>query len=235
MSVEPAPHNPGSLRRHLPNALTVLRLFLAAAFFVLLTPWTAGDRLLHQAVPHTFATPNWTLLWAATLFILAAATDALDGFLARRWKVTSPFGRIMDPFADKVLVVGAFIILAGPAFHFGADIRGRSPEDFQVSGVEPWMVVVALARELLVTSIRGYTEARGIAFPAEWSGKAKMILQAVAVPLILITLALADARYGTPGRTIVLWLVWTTVAVTVVSGIPYVVRASRALRTGGRE
>lgn len=227
--------NPRALRRNLPNTLTVLRLFLAAGFFVLLTPWTADDRLLREAEPHTFSTPNWTLLSAAALFVLAAATDALDGFLARRWRVTSPFGRIMDPFADKVLVVGAFIILAGPAFHFGADVRGRSPDDFQVSGVEPWMVVVALARELLVTSIRGYAESRGVAFPAGWSGKAKMILQAVAVPLILTSLALMDARVGTPGRILVLVTVWTTVGVTVISGVPYVMRAARAFRGGGRE
>jgi CDP-diacylglycerol--glycerol-3-phosphate 3-phosphatidyltransferase len=234
MTAEPALHDTSPLRRHLPNALTVLRLFLAAAFFVILTPWTVGDRLLHEAVPHTLSTPNWTLLSAAALVVLGAATDALDGHLARRWNVTSPFGRIMDPFADKVLVVGAFIILAGPTFHFGTDVRGHSATDFQVSGVEPWMVVVALARELLVTSIRGYAEARGVAFPADWSGKAKMVLQAVAVPLILATLALTDARVETRGRVIVLVTVWVTVGVTVISGIPYVVRASRALGSGGR-
>ena len=234
MPAAPDAHDPSPLRRNLPNALTVLRLVLAAAFFVVLTPWTVGDRLLREAEPHTFAAPNWTLLGAAVLFVLAAATDALDGYLARRWRVTSPFGRIMDPFADKVLVVGAFIILAGPTFHFGADFRGRGPQDFQVSGVEPWMVVVALARELLVTSIRGYAEARGIAFPADWSGKAKMILQAVAVPLILVTLGVMDARVGTPGRVLVLVTVWATVAVTVASGVPYVMRAARAFRGGGQ-
>lgn len=220
----------GALYRHMPNALTVLRLVLAAAFFVILTPWTAGDRLLRDDEPHTFSDPNLVLLTAALLFILAALTDMLDGYLARRWNVTTAFGRVMDPFADKVLVVGAFIYLAGPAFHFGTDVRGRGPEDFQVSGVEPWMVVVALARELLVTSIRAVLEGRGIAFPAEWSGKAKMILQSVTVPVILSILAVADARPGTPGRWVILSLAWTTVLVTVISGVPYVVRAFRALR-----
>ncbi len=220
----------GGLYRHAPNALTVLRLVLAAAFFVLLTPWTAGDRLLRDTQPHTPGDPNLVLLTAALLFVLAAATDLLDGHLARRWNVVTAFGRVMDPFADKVLVVGAFIYLAGPSFHFGADVRGRSPEDFQVSGVEPWMVVVALARELLVTSIRAVLEGRGVAFPAEWSGKAKMALQSVAVPVILSLLAVADARTGTPGRWIILTLVWTTMLVTVVSGVPYVMRAMSALR-----
>lgn len=221
---------PAGLYRHVPNTLTVLRLVLAAAFFVVLTPWTAGDRLLRDTEPHTLSDPNLVLITAALLFVLAAATDWLDGFLARRWGVVTAFGRVMDPFADKVLVVGAFIYLAGPSFHFGADVRGRGPADFQASGVEPWMVVVALARELLVTSIRAVMEGRGIAFPAEWSGKAKMILQSVAVPVILAILASADARPGTPGRWTVLALVWTTVVVTVMSGVPYVVRAARALR-----
>jgi CDP-diacylglycerol---glycerol-3-phosphate 3-phosphatidyltransferase len=216
---------------HLPNAITVLRLFLAAGFFALLTPWTAGDRLFHPDGPNTLEEPNWTLLAAAALFVLAAATDAIDGYLARRWNVVSPFGRIMDPFADKVLVVGAFIYLAGPAFHLGEAVRGR--EDFQVSGVEPWMVVIALARELLVTSIRGFAEARGVAFPADWSGKAKMILQSIAVPAILGILAVADARQGTTGRVFILSIVYVTVGVTVISGMPYVLRAFRALRGGG--
>lgn len=217
--------------RHVPNALTVLRLVLAAAFFTLLTPWTADDRLFRQGAPHTPGDPNWVLLSAALLFLLAAATDVLDGFLARRWGVETAFGRIMDPFADKVLVVGAFIYLAGPAFHIGADVRGRASTDYQVSGVEPWMVVVALARELLVTSIRAVLEGRGVAFPAERAGKAKMILQSLAVPVILAVLAVADARPGTSGRWFILALVWTTVAVTIASGLPYVTRAVSAFRT----
>jgi phosphatidylglycerophosphate synthase len=212
-----------TIRRNLPNALTILRLFLAAGFFFLLTPWTAGDRLFHDSRPNSLTTPNWTLLAAAGMFLLAAATDALDGFLARRWKVESVFGRIMDPFADKVLIVGAFIYMAGPAFHIGPKVRGG--EDFQVTGVEPWMVVVALARELLVTSIRAVLEGRGVAFPAEWAGKIKMILQATAVPAILVTLAVADARHGAPGRLVILGLVWVTVVMTVLSGLPYILRA----------
>lgn len=221
---------PDGLYRRLPNAITVLRLVLAAAFFVLLTPWTATDRLFPDDSANTFARPNLVLLAAALLFILAAATDALDGFLARRWNAVTAFGRVMDPFADKVLVVGAFIYLAGPPFHIGADTQGRNPDEFQVSGVEPWMVVVALARELLVTSIRGVLEGMGIAFPADWSGKAKMILQSIAVPVILAVLAVADGRPGTPGRWFIVSLVWATVAVTILSGLPYVARAFAAFR-----
>lgn len=218
------------LYRHLPNALTVLRLVLAAGFFALLTPWTATDRLFPEDGTNSLSRPNLVLLGAALLFVLAAATDALDGFLARRWDAVTAFGRVMDPFADKVLVVGAFIYLAGPPFHVGADVRGRSPTEFQVSGVEPWMVVVALARELLVTSIRGVLEGMGVAFSAGWSGKAKMILQSIAVPVILGVLAVADARPGTPGRWFIVSLVWATIVVTVISGAPYVARAFAAFR-----
>jgi phosphatidylglycerophosphate synthase len=219
----------GGWYRHAPNSLTILRLVLAAAFFALLTPWKAGDRLLAET-PHSAANPNWWLLAAAALFVLGTITDALDGALARRWNVVTAFGRVMDPFADKVLVVGAFIFLAGPSFHFGEEVRGRSLSDYQVSGVEPWMVVVCLARELLVTSIRAVLEGRGVAFPAGWSGKAKMILQSAAIPIILGILALTDARPATTGRYLIDSLVWLTMIVTVVSGIPYVMRAMVAFR-----
>ncbi len=215
--------------RHLPNALTVLRLLIAGAFFVLLTPWKAGEHILSDAA-HDLVRPNWLLLSAAVLFVLGALTDALDGALARRWNVETPFGRVMDPFADKVLVVGAFIFLAGPAFHIGADLKGGGPDDFQISGVAPWMVVVALARELLVTSIRGVLEGQGVKFPAGWSGKAKMILQSVTVPAVLAIMAVVDASPGSTGRALILGLVYTTVAVTLLSGVPYVVRAVVAFR-----
>src|SRR5262249_49235343 len=153
--------------------------------------------------------------------IVAAATDVLDGYLARRWNVTSLFGRVMDPFADKVLVMGAFIILAGPAFATHPD--PGSPHLRMVSGVTPWMVAVILARELLLTSIRGVFEAGNVSFPATWSGKAKMILQSGAVPIIML---LVWSAHGIEldhawRRWTIDAVVWITMLVTVASGWPY--------------
>ena len=200
-------------QQRLPNILTFARLLLAAALFVLLSVPVADDQA------------RLRLLLAAGLFVVAATTDALDGHLARRWNAVSILGRIMDPFADKLLILGSFILLAGPGF---VDDAARS-----MSGVAPWMAVVILARELLVTTIRGAFEARGVDFSASWSGKAKMILQSIAVPLILLAVAgqsgePEDSALAHSLRLGALWLAWITVVVTAWSAIPYIQRAIRA-------
>lgn len=215
-------------RAHLPNLLTGLRLAIAAAFFVLLSVWQYPARdLVRDINPREPVTPY---LVAALLFGLAAITDAIDGPLARRWKVVSKFGRIMDPFADKVLVIGGLIILAGP--QFSAHMPDGS--DLHVSGIRPWLVVVVLGRELLVTSIRAVLESDGIDFSANWFGKAKMILQACVIPAILLILGITEITRGTWGRIAIDIMAWTTVVVTVLSGVPYVVNGYAALKKASR-
>ncbi len=219
----------GDYRRLVPNALTILRIFIALAFFILLSVWNYPVRDLITEAKVSPRDPLWAYLIAAVLFGLAALTDAFDGPLARRWKVVSKFGRIMDPFADKVLVVGSFVMLSGP--RFGAEMPDGSI--LHVSGVQPWMVVLILGRELLVTSIRAVSEEGGKDFSASWSGKAKMIVQACVIPTILIVLGLSEVGRGTIGRWVIDVLVWITVAVTAISGWPYVVRGmSGAFRIG---
>jgi len=204
------------VRAMVPNAITLLRLVVAAAFFVALA---VG---LHSEESIRF----WGNLsvWA---FIFAAVTDVVDGWLARRWKVVSVFGRVMDPVVDKVLVLGAFIFLAAPPF--SAHEPGRL-----VTAIAPWMVVVILARELLVTSVRGVLEAEGIAFGADRWGKIKMFVQSVTVPVALFV---AVNELGKPGSMWTWWrdgLVWGTVVVTVLSTVPYVVRGQRLMMQMGR-
>lgn len=220
-ALPPTTPDPGIVRRQLPNALTLFRLILAAAFVFTLSRWRGTPHLRAEVHPH----PDWTLIAAGLMFVIAAVTDALDGHLSRKWGVTSRFGRIMDPFADKVLVLGAFIMLAGPAF--------TTADGTLVSGVEPWMVVVILARELLVTSIRAILEGDGIDFSAGWAGKAKMILQAIVVPLILVLLVWGAPESGSARAWVIDASVWATVAATVLSGVPYVTRAIGARRSLG--
>src|SRR5262249_18479984 len=134
------------------------------------------------------------------------------------------------PFVDKVLVLGAFVFLASPRFAI-QETELLSYERFSMTtGVRSWMVVVILARELLVTSIRGVVESRGHAFGADWSGKAKMVLQCVPVRRCLFA-AVNEDLLASPGwrltRDIV---VWATVIVTIVSCVPYVLRARILLR-----
>ena len=231
----------GPFERAFPNLLTGARVLLAVAFFAILTPWKYKDSPLARGEG-----PDWWLIAAAAVFIVAAITDALDGYLARRWNVVTVFGRIMDPFADKLLVIGAFVFLASPGFthtgdaiiHLPIPSRPAPPENVSgsVTGVQAWMVALILGRELLVTSIRAECESRGIHFSADWSGKWKMILQSVCVPAVLILMNIPGhtarevRRPGDLATYAILGIVWLTVAVTVWSGIPYLTRAFRVLR-----
>ncbi len=216
---------PPSRKLQVPNLITMSRVLLAIVFIWLLgtintralgAEPTAVDRL--GDLSHASAA---LLVTAACLFIVGALSDALDGHLARKWKAESKFGRIMDPFADKFLVLGAFIMLAGPGFTSIAEGVGR----IQVSAISGWMAVAMVARELLVTSIRGAYEAEGVDFSAGWSGKAKMVLQSVAVPAILLIIAFGDPRPDTNARTLLVLLAWATTIVTILSAFPYIGRA----------
>lgn len=200
-------------RKHLPNALTIARLALAATFIAVLSVYRYPDA-------------NTWALWAGiVLFVVAAFTDALDGYLARRWNAVSVFGRVMDPFADKILVLGAFIVMAGPQF-----MEGKHGD--QMTGVLPWMAVVILARELLVTSIRGVMEGMGIDFSASWTGKIKMIAQSAAAPAILVMLVLAVKGTVHEQRVVSIntLIAYAVTLATVLSAIPYVTRAMTAMR-----
>ncbi len=198
-------------RKQVPNVLTIGRLVLAIGLFIILA--------LHEGVGPEGSEPDLALIWAAVLFIVAAITDALDGHFARKWDAVSRFGRVMDPVADKVLVLGSLVFLAGPGFQ-----TTIGDETFHLSGLTSWMVVVVLARELLVTSIRAAYESTGIPFPAGWSGKAKMILQSIVVPAVLLVLAFDP----TPTRQLRLTIditMWIMVVVTAWSALPYIGRA----------
>lgn len=200
-------------RASIPNTLTLARLLLAPLFFLALTPAPVGplSRGLH-------ASDRFPLILAAALFILAAVTDALDGFLARRWNVVSRFGRVMDPFADKILVLGAFLLLAGPAF---------TRDAASLSAVTPWVCIGLLARELLVTSLRALLESEGADASAQLTGKLKMVLQSVSIPAILLLLAVDPAAPAPWTLWTIRVVVWTTTLVTIVSGLPYVITAFR--------
>ena len=205
--------------RQLPNQLTLLRLVLAAVFFVLLNCYR-----------YEAESPLWLLPTAIVVFILAAITDTLDGHLARKWHVESKFGRIMDPFCDKVLVIGAFVYLAGPRFIDAEAVQAGSFFNM-ITGVYPWMVAIILARELLVTAIRGELEGEGIKFGANVWGKLKMILQSIVIPIVLAIVFIDPRREGWQWSA---WirdiLVYLTIFVTVVSGLPYITGAIKATR-----
>lgn len=168
--------------------------------------------------------PDRTLAWIAFIaFVFAAATDFVDGWVARRFGQVTAFGRVADPFVDKVLVCGAFVFLAGAGF--------RAPDGTQASGVQPWMVVLILGRELLVTGLRGFSESRGISFGAKGIGKAKMVLQSIAAPVLMFCVAHVDhwSGWSAVSTYVKPALVWVTLLVTALSMLPYLVQSKQIL------
>lgn len=158
-------------------------------------------------------------LWSAGLFVFAVATDVLDGYIARKYQLITQLGRILDPFVDKFITAGTFLFLL----------------PYPQSGVNPWMVVIVLGREMLVTSLRGFLETRGADFSATASGKLKMFLQCVAATISLLSMDAHFATWTIGGvsftliRDVMLWLM---VAVTTWSGYDYVKRAIQLLSNG---
>lgn len=176
---------------NLPNRLTLLRLLLAIVFFIFLS-----YRYYNSAL---------------AAFLLAWLTDWMDGYLARKKGLLTDFGRIADPFVDKIIVCGGFILLIQHAH----DI------------IPPWMVVVIVAREFLVNSLRSYSESKGIEFGATIWGKAKMFVQSFTISLIL--LFFAQLNHFVAIKQGIIIMLWLTVIITLVSGIKYMVKAGPAI------
>jgi len=199
---------------HWPNRITAMRFAGAVALFVLLA--RVGDATAEELA--TRRPEMHACLW---LFVAVALSDILDGWLARRGNHITAFGRIADPFVDKVLVMGAMIYLA---------VLPWSREFFPA-----WVVVVVLAREFLVTGIRGYVESLGHAFPADWFGKVKMLVQcwAIGIPMGMQAFELGPAareRWALAGHA----LVWLTLLTSVGSGLSYVFKARKFLSGDAR-
>jgi CDP-diacylglycerol---glycerol-3-phosphate 3-phosphatidyltransferase len=211
----------------IPNLITTSRLLLAIVFFVLLS-WYQYEGRGHSSL----------LTWAFFICLIAITTDYLDGYLARKWNVESGFGRVIDPFVDKILVLGSFIFFAGK--NFIIPIEGHPEVVFTITGITPAMVVVVLGRELLVTSLRGFMEAAGHAFGAEWAGKLKMILQSITILVVIayvyfLGVVQTHAPQYLDGYRIYARLfrdvmIWTTLVVTVWSCLGYIRRSIQFLR-----
>lgn len=200
-----------ALPRNLPNLITGSRLLMAVALFVILGLIGESRGATGGFLAQVAAGERLLLKVCLVIFVAAGITDILDGHIARRWGLQTDFGRIVDPFADKVIVCGAFVLLV------------PLPE----SRVPAWTVVVILARELLVDGIRGFAESRGVAFPALVSGKVKMLSQCVCVSWVFG--AMSILRDHAWAQTTSLVMVLVVAAITVASGIDYLLHARRVL------
>jgi CDP-diacylglycerol--glycerol-3-phosphate 3-phosphatidyltransferase len=152
--------------------------------------------------------------WCLAVFALAALTDWLDGYLARIQGQTSDLGRMLDPLVDKVLMCGVFIFLLPHG--------SRGDERW----LTPWMVVVVVSREFLITGLRSYLESQGVRFGADWLGKFKMGLQCAAVFAIFVALQQPRTLFNLLRDV----LVYAMLAATILSGLQYVWRAAGILR-----
>jgi CDP-diacylglycerol--glycerol-3-phosphate 3-phosphatidyltransferase len=179
---------------NVPNTLTVGRLALAAFVFGLM------------------AFEQYAL--ALVVFIVAALSDALDGYLARLLAQDTPIGRQLDPLIDKVIVSGCYIYLASMS---------------ERTGVYPWMVTAVVVRELLIQGLRSLLEGQGQPFGAKLAGKLKTVTQCASIIAALLVLALQSQAPS------LLWvrdiLTWLAVILTVYSGCSYLYRAMPALRS----
>lgn len=180
---------------NLPNVLTMLRILLVPVCMALIlyTPETLGSRLV-----------------AAGVFLLISFTDLLDGHIARKYHMVTDFGKFLDPVADKILILGAFVaILAVTA-------------DSLFGALLVWVVFLVLFRELAVTSLRLLLAGReGKVVSASLFGKIKTVSQMVAVCVFLLDPVLLSPLLGTPDR-LFSYLFLAVVSVTTLgSGIQY--------------
>ncbi len=200
-------NSPLRVALNVPNLLTATRLLLSILLFLFI-----GIAQAETNEPSQQSLYYW---FALVLFAIAAGTDWVDGYWARRYGQVTVVGRIFDPFADKVIICGTFIFLVG------------SPH----SQVAPWMAVVIIGRELLVTALRGFFEQQGTDFSAKRAGKLKMVLQCIAALASLYLLASCANQPPMENLAItVRGILWATILLTLYSGGEYVVAAGRLMR-----
>lgn len=164
----------------LATALTLSRIFLIPVFMALLLART-GE------------------LWAVAVFVLAAVTDGLDGYVARARKEITKFGQLIDPIADKLLICAALLVLV------------------ELQEISSWVAMIILGREFAVSGLRLVVAAEGVLIPASMLGKLKTVSQVAAIVALLVDLQ--GAQY----------ILWFAAAITVVSGFDYFLRTQKYL------
>ncbi len=183
---------------NLPNKLTILRIFLTAIFIIFISLSGLAPKII-----------------AFFIFIIASLTDYYDGYLARRYNQVTDFGKLMDPIADKILILSAFLAFV------------------QLQLIGAWMVIVIFSREALITGLRIFAISRGKVLEAEAAGKHKTVSQMVAIFLIFIFIIFKEMllKFYSWGQTIdyifkisIFILMLITVSLTVISGLSYLWR-----------
>ncbi|WP_031514482.1 CDP-diacylglycerol--glycerol-3-phosphate 3-phosphatidyltransferase [Desulfofalx alkaliphila] len=176
---------------NLPNRLTLARIFLVPVFLLVVTTKLPYGDLL-----------------AAAVFILAASTDGLDGYFARKNKMVTRFGKVMDPLADKLLVTAALVSLVG------------------LQRLSPWVAVIIIGREFAVSGLRTMAASEGTVIAASKLGKYKTVSQIIAIVVMFIPQLPYYSVLGNLAMTV-------AVVFTIWSGIDYFAKNWQAIKKGG--
>jgi CDP-diacylglycerol--glycerol-3-phosphate 3-phosphatidyltransferase len=174
---------------NLPNFLTILRIFFVP---LLVAVMVVDKRSLSWGA---YTVSNATL--ALAIFLAAAATDLLDGYLARRWRQVTTVGTLLDPIADKLLVSAALVSLV------------------EMHRVPAWMAIMIIGREFAISGLRSIAAAEGYTIRASDLGKTKMIMQVLAISVVILSIRWENLR-----ALGMLWM-WGVVAVSFISAIDY--------------
>lgn len=178
---------------NIPNILAFIRLLIAPVmFWIILNPQIFTDAGWHV---------SWNYYFAALLFVIASATDFFDGYVARELDQITIVGKILDPLADKMLTLAAFL---------GLMMSGAA---------SAWAIYIIIVRELFITGLRTLSVSEGIDVAASMAGKVKTVAQMIAIGFLLMHWPLAET------------LLWVAVVLTVYSGVEYLVGFARAYRS----
>ena len=176
---------------NLPNLLASLRILLAPVmFWIILNPQIFTDNGYDI---------TWNYYFASLLFVIASATDFFDGFIAREWDQMTMLGAILDPLADKMLTLAAFLGL------------------MMIGEASAWAIYIIIVRELFITGIRTVAVSEGLSVKASWAGKVKTVAQMIAIGFLLMHWPLGNE------------LLWFAVFLTVYSGLEYLWGFRKAL------
>jgi CDP-diacylglycerol--glycerol-3-phosphate 3-phosphatidyltransferase len=197
---------------NLPNSITAIRIVLSPAFLAF---WYAGGMLGGTAAP-----ANGWLVGALAVVVVAEVSDLLDGWLARRWRIVTNIGKLLDPFADTMFRFTVFLCFLG-------------------SGLAPvWMVAIIFYRDIMVAVLRNFGVLSSVVISARWSGKLKAVVQGTVLNLVIAAIVLVQIVGWEPQwlkvQTISWWLMLAATLVTFFSGVEYV-RGNWALLMSIRE
>jgi CDP-diacylglycerol--glycerol-3-phosphate 3-phosphatidyltransferase len=183
------------MRPNLPNSISLFRVLMVPVFMVFLLadiPW--GD------------------IVALVIFAAAAASDSLDGYIARRRRQTTVMGAFLDPLADKLLVIAALVSLV------------------ELKDLSAWVAMVVIARELAISGLRMVAAAQNVVIAASRWGKAKTASQMLAVAALVVEPRWLKPEWTLGGHSVTWYLVMLMLVLTVISGIDYFVHARHQLR-----